>query len=102
MLFDVCALLYNPFGPREFDIEHNDIGKGIRFEGASLSASSKKCEPDTMGANGGRGNSVSTEENQVDDIGVADAEEKLTEKMIATEEMYSGQMSNSSMNFRLS
>lgn len=30
MLFDVCGLLYNPFGPREIDIDHYAAGKGIR------------------------------------------------------------------------
>ena len=26
MLFDVCALLYNPFGPRDFDIKVSTKG----------------------------------------------------------------------------
>jgi len=37
MLFDVCALLYNPFGGRDIDINHCDIGNGIRKLGSCLS-----------------------------------------------------------------
>jgi len=37
MLFDVCALLYNPFGPREIDIQHYKVGGGIRHLAKSLS-----------------------------------------------------------------
>ena len=37
MLFDVCAMLYCPFGPRGFDIKHDVVGKGIRHLAVSLS-----------------------------------------------------------------
>ena len=37
MLFDVCAMLYCPFGPRDFDIKHDVVGKGIRHLAVSLS-----------------------------------------------------------------
>lgn len=50
MLFDVCALLYNPFGPRDFDIKHNVVGRGIRQLGRSLS-NDGECEPDTFDEN---------------------------------------------------
>jgi len=37
MLFDVCALLHNPFGGRDIDVNHRDIGNGIRNLGSCLS-----------------------------------------------------------------
>ena len=37
LLFDVCAKLYCPFGPRDFDIKHDVVGKGIRHLAVSLS-----------------------------------------------------------------
>uniref|UniRef100_A0A7S1BGC9 Uncharacterized protein n=1 Tax=Corethron hystrix TaxID=216773 RepID=A0A7S1BGC9_9STRA len=45
MLFDVCALLYNPFGSRDIDINHRDIGRGIRNLGSCLSC---HIFPETM------------------------------------------------------
>jgi len=38
MLFDVCGLLYNPFGPREVDINHYEVSKGIRRLANELSS----------------------------------------------------------------
>jgi len=40
MLFDVCGLLYNPFGPREIDVNHYEISKGIRKLASELSTNS--------------------------------------------------------------
>ena len=34
MLFDVCALLYNPFGPRDFDIKVSTKGRPRLYLGA--------------------------------------------------------------------
>lgn len=42
MLFDVCGLMFNPFGPRKFDIQHYGVGEGIRRLGMALSDPSKK------------------------------------------------------------
>lgn len=36
LLFDVCAILYNPFGPRDIDIPHETFGRDIRFLAKSL------------------------------------------------------------------
>jgi len=36
LMFDVCALMYNPFGPRDIDIQHRVVGKGIRGLAQSL------------------------------------------------------------------
>ena len=33
---DVCALLYNPFGPRAFDIDHDENSTGVRKLGMAL------------------------------------------------------------------
>jgi hypothetical protein len=38
LLFDVCAILYNPFGPRDIDIPHETVGRGIRFLAKSLAS----------------------------------------------------------------
>lgn len=38
MLFDVCGLLYNPFGPRDVDINHYEVSKGIRKLANELSS----------------------------------------------------------------
>jgi len=46
MLFDVSTLLCNPFGPRDIDINHRDIAKGMRKLAKSLA--SLRCLPDTM------------------------------------------------------
>eukprot|EP01083_Nonionella_stella_P039099 106340_1 len=45
MLFDVCAILHNPFGPREIDVEHYKVGRGIRKLAKSLA---KGTNPPTM------------------------------------------------------
>jgi hypothetical protein len=37
MLFDVCTMLYNPFGPRKIDIEHFRVGGGVRALAKGLS-----------------------------------------------------------------
>lgn len=37
MLFDVCSILYNPFGPRNIDIAHYQIGGKIREFAKELS-----------------------------------------------------------------
>jgi len=38
MLFDVCGLLYNPFGPRDVDVNHFEVSKGIRKLANELSS----------------------------------------------------------------
>ena len=45
MLFDVCTNLYNPFGPRDIDIEHFQVGSGIRHLAKQLQ---NIDHPDTM------------------------------------------------------
>ena len=45
MLFDVCGLLYNPFGPRIIDIDHYVVGKDIRKLARQLA---KGSLPQTM------------------------------------------------------
>lgn len=37
LFFDICTILYNPFGPRDIDIPHHVVGKGIRELGMKLS-----------------------------------------------------------------
>ncbi|GFH55554.1 hypothetical protein CTEN210_12030 [Chaetoceros tenuissimus] len=37
LFFDICTILYNPFGPRDIDIPHHLVGKGIRQLGMELS-----------------------------------------------------------------
>ena len=37
LFFDICTILYNPFGPRDIDIPHHVVGKGIRNLGMELS-----------------------------------------------------------------
>lgn len=37
LFFDICAILYNPFGPRAIDIPHHVVGRGIRELGMGLS-----------------------------------------------------------------
>ena len=44
----MCALLNNPFGPRSYDIHHNEVGKEIRLLATSLASSRKKCNPETL------------------------------------------------------
>ena len=46
MMFDVCSLLYNPFGPRAIDIKHYDVGGGIRNLAAGISKNT--VQPETM------------------------------------------------------
>ncbi len=46
MMFDVCSLLYNPFGPRAIDIKHCDVGGGIRNLAEGLSKNI--VQPETM------------------------------------------------------
>ncbi len=46
MLFDLCTLLYNPFGPRKIDIMHHEVGGGIRQLAKSLSTTNSY--PSTM------------------------------------------------------
>lgn len=36
MLFDLCTILYNPFGPRKYDIKHFQVGRGIRLLAKAL------------------------------------------------------------------
>jgi hypothetical protein len=48
MLFDLCALLYNPFGPRMIDIHHYECGKQIRRFAKDLC---RKPLPGTMRSN---------------------------------------------------
>ncbi len=48
MLFDLCTLLYNPFGPRKIDIMHHEVGGGIRQLAKSLSTTN--TYPSTMGS----------------------------------------------------
>ena len=38
LLLDVCAVLYNPFGPREIDIPHHVVGRGVRLLAMSLAS----------------------------------------------------------------
>ena len=38
LLFDVCSLLYNPFGPRGIDVPHDKVGRGIRLLAKSLAS----------------------------------------------------------------
>ena len=47
MLFDICTLLHNPFGPRGMDIEHYKVGSGIRNLAKQLQ---KADHPNTMEA----------------------------------------------------
>jgi len=45
MLFDVCTIMHNPFGPRDIDIEHFEVGSGIRHLAKQLQ---NIDHPDTM------------------------------------------------------
>ena len=45
MLFDVSIVMYNPFGPRAIDIEHFNVGSGIRKFAKQLQ---KADHPNTM------------------------------------------------------
>lgn len=51
LLFDVCAVLYNPFGPRDIDVPHETVGRGIRFLAKELASAEQDEEngyPKTM------------------------------------------------------
>lgn len=45
MLFDICTILHNPFGPRHIDVEHYNVGRGIRMLAKALA---KGTYPQTM------------------------------------------------------
>ena len=42
MLFDVCTILYNPFGPRDIDTPHETVGRGIRFLAKSFASAEQE------------------------------------------------------------
>jgi hypothetical protein len=42
MLFDVCTILYNPFGPRDIDISHETVSRGIRFLAKTLASAEQE------------------------------------------------------------
>ena len=69
MLFDMCTLLYNPFGAREIDINHFTVGKGIRKLAQELS---KGSVPQTMNC-----------AIQHDDIWISDSNYEMSELSIA-------------------
>ena len=59
MLFDVCTIMYNPFGPRTIDIEHFKVGSGIRHLAKRLKRAGL---PDTMTISGDKRSSLSHDE----------------------------------------
>ena len=71
MLFDVCTIMYNPFGPRDIDIEHFKVGSGIRHLAKQLQ---KPVHPDTMDcfARGIDLSKTSSQNNFADDMAEKD------------------------------
>ncbi len=63
MLFDVCTIMYNPFGPRNIDIEHFKVGSGIRHLANRLKAA---APPDTMNTSRTRISTLSHGEPDLD------------------------------------
>lgn len=78
ILFDVCALLYNPFGPRSIDLRHDLIGGGIRKLAMSLSRQGETNIPASFDTNVPR-NDFSND--VVDYARIASAENSITAKV---------------------
>jgi len=82
MLFDLCTILYNPFGGRKIDIMHYQVGAGIRKLAKSLS---KSPLPSTINSDESSGNFNLTFKE--DDSAVLSADSRLGQKVIQPKQM---------------
>ena len=69
MLFDVCSILYNPFGPRNVDIEHYKIGGKIREFAKELS---RNTYSEVLFKNNNSDNSICTTASKTKPTGLGD------------------------------
>lgn len=83
MLFDICTLLYNPFGCKDYHVPHGIVGHGIRNFAISVSKEGGSI-PETLNKDESNNTQFDSTMSKVEQKRISDAELKLRMKVEVT------------------